>query len=68
MRPRKRAGGKPIDAASMDGSTRPEVRMATTHGAPALFPDLLDGVYDCVDRIVVRAYIRFIQAPGGFRL
>jgi len=36
--------------------------------ARELYPDLLDGAYDCVDRIVLRAYFRFIQAPGGFRL
>jgi hypothetical protein len=29
---------------------------------------ILDGAYDCVDRIVLRAYFRFIQQPGGFRL
>ena len=33
-----------------------------------LYPELLDGVYDCVDRLVLRAYCRFIQEPGGFRL
>ena len=29
--------------------------------------DLLDGQYDCVDRIVLRAYNRFCTSPGGFR-
>ena len=29
--------------------------------------ELLDGVYDCVDRIVVNAYFRFAQSAGGFR-
>jgi hypothetical protein len=33
-----------------------------------LYPDLLDGACDCVDRIVLRAYIRFIQQPGGLRV
>jgi hypothetical protein len=42
--------------------------MPGPQGAHTLFVDLLDGVYDCVDRIVLRAYFRFIQEPGGFRL
>jgi len=29
--------------------------------------ELLEGVYDCVDRIVVNAYFRFAQSAGGFR-
>jgi hypothetical protein len=33
-----------------------------------LFPDLLDGRYDCVDRVVLRAYFRFGQHPAGFRV
>ncbi len=32
------------------------------------FQDLLDGTYDCVDRLVLNAYIYQIQSPGGFRL
>jgi len=31
------------------------------------YADLLDGVYDCVDRIVLNAYFRLGQSPGGFR-
>ena len=42
--------------------------MPAATAACELYPDLLDGVYDCVDRIVLRAYIRFIQEPGGFRV
>ena len=42
--------------------------MPATNAAPALYNDLLEGAYDCVDRIVLRAYFRFIQEPGGFRL
>jgi hypothetical protein len=30
--------------------------------------DLLNGSYDCMDRIVFNAYFRFGQAPAGFRL
>jgi hypothetical protein len=29
--------------------------------------DLLDGTYDCVDRIVLNAYFPLAQSPGGFR-
>lgn len=42
--------------------------MPASTTAPELYPDLVDGAYDCVDRIVLRAYCRFIQAPGGFRI
>jgi len=31
------------------------------------YAGLLDGVYDCVDRIVLNAYFRLGQSPGGFR-
>lgn len=31
------------------------------------YADFLDGTYDCVDRIVVNAYFRLGQTPGGFR-
>ena len=31
------------------------------------YRDLLDGTYDCVDRIVLNAYFPFAQSPGGFR-
>jgi len=33
-----------------------------------LYPDLLTGRYDCVDRIVLNAYFRLGHSPGGFRL
>jgi len=42
--------------------------MPAADGARILCADLLDGSYDCVDRIVLRAYWHFIQGPGGFRL
>ncbi len=29
---------------------------------------LLEGSYDCVDRIVINAYNRFLRAPEGFRI
>lgn len=32
------------------------------------YADLLDGVYDCPDRIVLNAYFRRGHSPGGFRL
>ncbi len=31
------------------------------------YEGFLDGVYDCVDRIVLNAYFRLGQSPGGFR-
>jgi hypothetical protein len=31
------------------------------------YADLLDGTYDCVDRIVLNAYFRSGHIPGGFR-
>jgi len=30
--------------------------------------DLLDGSYDCVDRIVLNAYFSIGHSPGGFRV
>jgi hypothetical protein len=32
-----------------------------------LYADVLDGTYDCVDRIVLNAYSRLLMSPGGFR-
>jgi hypothetical protein len=32
-----------------------------------LYPDLLTGSYDCVDRIVLNGYFRLGHSPGGFR-
>lgn len=40
--------------------------MLATTVAPGLYPHLVDGAYDCVDRIVLRAYCRFLQGPAGF--
>src|SRR2546425_9727400 len=31
------------------------------------YEELLEGHYDCVDRIVVNAYFEFAQSAGGFR-
>lgn len=31
------------------------------------YEDLLDGTYDCVDRIVLNAYFPLVHSPGGFR-
>jgi hypothetical protein len=31
------------------------------------YSDYLDATYDCVDRIVLNAYFRLAQSPGGFR-
>lgn len=40
---------------------------ATGEKRGPLFQDLLDGSYDCVDRLVLRAYLQIGQAPPGFR-
>jgi hypothetical protein len=43
--------------------------MTTASGVDgALFAELLDGSYDCVDRIVLRAYFPLAQEPAGFRM
>src|SRR3954464_9034126 len=39
-----------------------------TDGLSTLYQDLLDGSYDCVDRIVLNAYFRMGHSPGGFRV
>lgn len=41
--------------------------MAEASAGGVLFHEFLDGSYDCIDRIVLRAYFRFAQAPAGFR-
>ena len=33
----------------------------------AHYAELLAGVYDCVDRIILNGYFRFACTPGGFR-
>jgi hypothetical protein len=35
--------------------------------SPGGYGDLLDGLYDCVDRIVLNAYDPLCSSPGGFR-
>ena len=42
--------------------------MAASEQAVELYPDLVDCSYDCVDRVVLRAYFRFVQHPAGFGL
>jgi hypothetical protein len=39
-----------------------------TNPMSTLYPELLSGSYDCVDRIVLNAYFRLGHSPGGFRL
>src|SRR4051794_21734989 len=39
-----------------------------TDGLSTRYQDLLDGSYDCVDRIVLNAYFRMGHSPGGFRV
>jgi hypothetical protein len=38
-----------------------------TNPLSTLYPDLVSGSYDCVDRIVLNAYFRLGHSPGGFR-
>jgi hypothetical protein len=37
-------------------------------GPSRMYASLVDGTYDCEDRIVLNAYFRFAQSPAGFRL
>jgi hypothetical protein len=39
--------------------------MSDEFSAP--YSDLLDGTYDCVDRMVLNAYNPLCASPGGFR-
>ena len=32
------------------------------------YAELLDGTYDCVDRIVINAYFQLARRGGGFRV
>jgi hypothetical protein len=42
--------------------------VVTTDPLGLAYADLLDGQYDCVDRIILNAYFGFACGPGGFRL
>jgi hypothetical protein len=37
-------------------------------GLTRRYGDLLDGSYDCVDRLVLNAYCPMLHSPGGFRV
>ena len=39
-----------------------------TDGLSHTYADLLNGQYDCLDRIVLNGYHRLAHNPGGFRL
>ncbi len=41
--------------------------MKTTDAFSERYGEILDGQYDCVDRIVLNAYYPLGQTPGGFR-
>lgn len=45
-----------------------ESTMPLTDSFSAHYAELLDGDYDCVDRLVLNGYFRFAQSAGGFRL
>ena len=44
-----------------------EFLMAATDSFSVGYQDLLDGTYDCVDRIVFNGYCPLLCSPGGFR-
>ena len=37
-------------------------------GLSQVYAELLEGTYDCLDRIVLNGYFRFAQSPAGFRV
>ncbi len=41
--------------------------MITGDNFSSYYSDFIEGVYDCVDRIVLNAYFQLGQSPGGFR-
>jgi hypothetical protein len=41
--------------------------MIATDSFSVRYHDLLDGTYDCVDRIVFNGYCPLLCSPGGFR-
>jgi DNA-binding transcriptional ArsR family regulator len=41
--------------------------MTANESTLLLETELLDGSYDCVDRLVLRAYFPLVQSPGGMR-
>jgi hypothetical protein len=41
--------------------------MRSNDALSAAYPDLLNGCYDCVDRIILNAYFSMGCSPGGFR-
>ncbi len=41
--------------------------MAGADRFTAHYAELLDGTYDCVDRIILNGYFRLGCTPGGFR-
>src|SRR6266516_7999198 len=41
--------------------------MSVIYDFTSYHEELLEGHYDCVDRIVVKAYFEYAQSAGGFR-
>lgn len=39
-----------------------------TDGLNQAYAELLDGIYDSLDRIVLNAHFRFAQSPARFRI
>ena len=52
---------------SCGGGRGPDIVPRMTDELSGYYADLLDGSYDCVDRIVLNAYNTLCYSPGGFR-
>src|SRR6267154_2784487 len=59
---------KVAPAGQFEAGVEPCNLPSMTDGLSTLYQDLLDGSYDCVDRIVLNAYFRMGHHPGGFRV
>src|SRR5690348_11120609 len=65
----RRPGCKKVaPAGQFEAGVEPCNLPSMTDGLSTLYQDLLDGSYDCVDRIVLNAYFRMGHSPGGFRV
>lgn len=49
-------------------SVLPESSVASPDPLCRAYSELIDGQYDCVDRIILNAYFPFACSPGGFRV
>src|SRR5246127_360812 len=66
---RRRSCEKVAPAGQFEAARQPPYNVPDmADGLSTLYRDLLDGSYDCVDRIVLNAYFRMVHDPGGFRV